>query len=88
MTDIVERLRELAKDYHQHRPHYTEAADEIERLRAITRLQDNEIKMLRGRLRADAPFNAVEDYKQFRRDNPDTVTVDEALYRARWEGEP
>jgi len=34
MTDIVERLRELAREFHQHRPHYTEAADEIERLRA------------------------------------------------------
>jgi len=34
MTDIVERLRELAREFHQHRPHYTEAADEIERLMA------------------------------------------------------
>ena len=25
----------------------------------------------------DAPFKAVEDYKQFRKDNPDIVTVDE-----------
>lgn len=32
--DIVERLRELAHEYHQHCPHYTEAAAEIEHLRA------------------------------------------------------
>jgi len=87
MTDIVERLRDVC-DIMCDDSLRAEAADEIERLRAITRLQNNEIKMLRGRLRADAPFDAVADYKQFRRDNPDTVTVDEALYRARWEGEP
>ena len=34
MTDIVERLRALAREYHQHRPHYQEAAAEIERLQA------------------------------------------------------
>jgi len=86
MTDIVERLRRAAPSplahgnreaFHRNADDRREAADEIERLRTITRLQENEIKMLRGRLCADAPFNAVEDYKQFRRDNPDTVTVDE-----------
>jgi hypothetical protein len=34
VTDIVETLRVLAHEYHQHRPYYTEAADEITRLRA------------------------------------------------------
>jgi uncharacterized coiled-coil DUF342 family protein len=34
VTDIVERLRALADEYHQHAPHYRDAADEIERLRA------------------------------------------------------
>ncbi len=33
MIDIVERLRALAREFHQHRPHYNEAADEIERLK-------------------------------------------------------
>jgi len=32
MSDIVERLLALAREYHQHRPHYEEAAAEIERL--------------------------------------------------------
>lgn len=32
MTDLVERLRALAREYHQHRPHYEAAAAEIERL--------------------------------------------------------
>lgn len=95
MTDIVERLRDLADVTKSHPYNWEgtrrlvgEAAAEIDRLRAIMHLQNDEIKMLRGRLRADAPFDAVEDYKQFRKDNPDTVTVDEALYRAKWEGEP
>jgi hypothetical protein len=34
MDDIVVRLRTLASQYHQHRPHYQEAAAEIERLRS------------------------------------------------------
>jgi hypothetical protein len=81
MSDIVERLREQIDPDHPNLwkvdKDRVEAADEIERLRAIMHLQNDEIKMLRGRLRADAPFDAVADYKQFRRDNPDTVTVDE-----------
>jgi predicted nuclease with TOPRIM domain len=32
MTDLVERLRALADEFHQHSPHYREAADEIGRL--------------------------------------------------------
>jgi hypothetical protein len=62
MNDVVERLRALAKYYHQHRPHYTEAADEIERLmgelhsvhahlRHIRSTKDAEIERLRAALR-------------------------------------
>jgi DnaJ-class molecular chaperone len=34
----VERLRALARDYHQHRPHYEEAAARIEALEAALRM--------------------------------------------------
>jgi len=34
MSYLVERLRALAVEYHQHRPHYEEAADRIEALEA------------------------------------------------------
>ena len=37
MSDLVERIRALARDYHQHRPHYEEAADRIEALEAALR---------------------------------------------------
>jgi hypothetical protein len=33
-NDIVGTLRDIALNYHQHRPFYTAAADEIEHLRA------------------------------------------------------
>ena len=53
--DIVTRLHELARDYHQHRPHYLEAADEIIYLRAalatcreLRKLDALEIGSLRG----------------------------------------
>jgi hypothetical protein len=67
---LCEELEEVRTDLRA-------ACNEIDRLHAIMHLQNDEIKMLRARLCADAPFDAVEDYKQFRRDNPDTVTVDE-----------
>ena len=34
------------------------------------------LDVIRLAMGGDAPFNAVEDYRQFRRDNPDLVTVD------------
>lgn len=48
MSDLTERLRALAREYYQHRPHYEAAAAEIERL---TKERDEfamEVLRLRG----------------------------------------
>jgi len=56
MSDLVERLHALAREYHQHRPHYEEAADEIDRLRATIDAQSAAIE------RADRLVLACEQH--------------------------
>lgn len=74
MTDIVAMARAAQADERlSDGALYGKLADEIERLRAEV-----------AALRANAPFDAVEDYQQFRRDNPDFVTVDETTTGPRW----
>ena len=76
MTDIVERLRELAHEYHQHRPYYTEAAHEIERLRKemhVAYLQAAEINRLR------ALIDQLRS-KQEREYDPDVAPCDDAEF--------
>ena len=45
MSDIVERLRALGREYWRHKPHYEEAADEIDRLRAALKAAAHELGM-------------------------------------------
>jgi multidrug resistance efflux pump len=70
VIDIVERLRALAREYHQHRPHYEEAADEIERLQELL-WQEAGNRVETERLRA-ALQRLITDYE----DVPDPTDAD------------
>ena len=58
MSDIVERLRALAREYHQHRPHYDEAADEIERLHQLSTAARRAVDYHRLGYESGTAFNA------------------------------